>query len=90
MRSIRGFGLFLGLVLLATSGCHNPWRRQPDEDELPIRGSGLKGTSANQSSSMLGGDPADKTTSNSFFNTDRRFGGLSPEAQAIERNLGAY
>jgi hypothetical protein len=89
MRQLRRLGLFLGAVFLASTGCEHSWTRPKDEDELPPRGSGLKGTSSSNSN-ILGSDDDDKTTASSFFNTDRRVGGLSSEAQAIERDLGAY
>ncbi|MGP0065842.1 MAG: hypothetical protein ACLQGP_19845 [Isosphaeraceae bacterium] len=90
MRRFRRFGLFLGAVCLISAGCepHKSWLRPQDEDELPPRGSGLKGTSSD--GSIIGSNSGDQTTPTSFFKTDRRTGGWSSEAQEIARNLGAY
>jgi hypothetical protein len=88
MRRLRGFGLFLGAICLASTGCetHRSWLRPKDEDELPPRRTGID----SDTSKILGVDSDDKATPTSFFKTNRRTGGWSSEAQDIERNLGAY
>ena len=91
MRRSRRFGLLLGAICLASTGCepHGSWLRPKDEDELPPRSSGMKGVNSD-TSKILGVDSDDKTTPTSFFKTDRRTGGWSSEAQDIEKNLGAH
>jgi hypothetical protein len=89
MRRSRRLGLFLGAIL-ASTGCepHSSWLRHKDEDELPPRSSGIKAVDSD-TSKILGVDSDDKKAT-PFFKSDRRVGGLSSEAQDIERNLGAY
>ncbi len=88
MRRSRTFGLFLGAVVLASTGCEHSWLRPRDEDELPPRAKGLKGNSSDDP--VIGTNSGDTTTPTSFFKSDRRAGGWSSEARDIERNMGAY
>jgi hypothetical protein len=87
MRRSRTFGLFLGAVVLASTGCQHSWLRPKDEDELPPRGKGLRGPGSDDS--VIGSNSGDTTTSTSFFKNDRPVGGLSREAQSVEHDLGA-
>ena len=90
MRRLRRFGLFLGAICLASTGCepHGSWLRPKDEDELPPRKSGVSAVESD-TSKILGVDSDDQKPT-SFFKNNRRAGGWSPEAQEVERNLGAY
>ena len=91
MRRSRRFGLFLGAIYLASTGCepHGSWLRPKDEDELPPRKKSGVSAVDSDPSKILGVD-SDEKQPTSFFKSDRRAGGWSSEAQEIEKNLGAY
>jgi hypothetical protein len=79
--------LVLAAVCLMPAGCQtlHSWLHKDDDDKMASSDS-----KDDSNSKIIGSSPDDKTSANSFFKSDRRVGGLSSEAQSIERDLGAY
>jgi hypothetical protein len=91
MTMIRRFPwrrLVLGALCLVSMGCepHHSWLRHNDDEEFSGRGSDVKAIDSD-ASKVLGMD-ADGKLSKPFFSGDRRSGGWSSEARAVERDLG--
>jgi hypothetical protein len=80
--------LLLAALCLVPIGCepHQSWLRpKQDEDAMPDPSSKKGGLS---SKNVIGSSPDDQDAS-TFFESNRRPGGMSSEARAIESHLGA-
>jgi hypothetical protein len=80
--------LLLAALCLMPAGCepHRSWLRpKQDEDAMPDSSTSKGGLS---SKNVIGSSPDDQDAS-TFFQNDRRSGGWSSEARAIESHLGA-
>ncbi len=87
IRRISWRTLVLAALCLMPAGCQtlHSWLHKDDDDKMASSDS-----KDDSNSKIIGSSPDDKTSASSFFKSDRRVGGLSSEAQAIERDLGAY
>jgi hypothetical protein len=86
IRRIPWRRLVLGAVCLVSLGCepHHSWLRHNDDDESSGRAKAIE----SDASRILGHDSSGNDTSKPFFSSDRRSGGWSSEARAVERDLG--
>jgi hypothetical protein len=79
--------LLLSALCLVPIGCepHHSWLRDKDDDDKVASSSD---SSENSKSSKVIGSSSDDQDSSTFFKDTRRYGGLSSEANSIERDLG--
>ena len=75
--------LLLSALCLVPIGCEplHSWLRDKDDDDK------VASSSDSKSSKVIGGS-SDDDDSSTFFKDSRRYGGLSREANSIERDLG--
>jgi hypothetical protein len=77
---------FLGALSLVLIGCepHHSFLRDNDDDDKVAKSS----DSDDSDSKKVIGSTSDEQDTSSFWKSTRRYGGLSPEANSIERDLG--
>lgn len=85
-------GLVIGAWALLMAGCepHHSWTHKDNDDDMMAKAAGVDSDSSSSSKKILGGSADDQDASSFFQGNTRSSGGLSSEARAIERNLGAY
>jgi hypothetical protein len=83
IRRFAGRTAFLVALFLVPAGCepHHSWLRPSDDDDA-------KAHAVSSSKDKVIGSSADDEDASTFFKDSRRFGGLSREANSIERDLG--